>query len=160
MSDKVKFHFSGPEESPGYLLAQLTILWQRNQKKVLDPLELTHTQFVILSSIAWLSSIHTTITQVEIARFNNYDRMMVSKVLRTLQTKKLIERKEHATDTRAKIVNLTSKGSQILQKAIVQVENADIDFFSSLGSNLPNLNKSMKKLIEAHRSDNSELENE
>ncbi|AWM12821.1 MarR family transcriptional regulator [Flavobacterium sp. NRK F10] len=153
MSDKINFLFKSPEESPGYLLAQLMLLWQRKHKKVLDPLDLTQTQFVLLSSIAWLTNKSDNVTQVEIANLNNFDRMMVSKVLRTLQTKKLIIRQEHETDTRAKIVRLTSHGEKVLQLALTKIENADIEFFSSIGDKLSDFNSNMYKLIEANKNE-------
>ncbi|MGK6351626.1 MarR family winged helix-turn-helix transcriptional regulator [Parapedobacter sp. DT-150] len=151
MPDKVKFLFKSPEESPGYLLGQLTLLWQRKQKKVLDPLNLTPTQFILLCSIAWLSNQRENITQVDIANLSNFDRMMVSKVLRTLQAKKLVTRREHDTDTRAKIVTLTASGKKTLQIALTKIENADIEFFSSIGKKLTDLNFNMQKLIEANK---------
>lgn len=150
MPDKIKFIFKSPDESPGYLLGQLTLLWQRKLKKVLDPLDLTQTQFILLTSIAWLTNKSDNVTQVEIANLNNFDRMMVSKVLRTLQTKKLITRQEHDTDTRAKIVNLTADGKKILQTALTKVEKADIEFFSGIDKKLTDFNLSMEKLIEAN----------
>ncbi|MBA5791710.1 MarR family transcriptional regulator [Flavobacterium sp. xlx-214] len=151
MSDKIEFIFKTPEKSPGFLLAQLTLLWQRKQKKVLDPLDLTQTQFILLASIAWLTNKSDNVTQVEIANLNNFDRMMVSKVLRTMQEKKLITRKEHGTDTRAKIVKLTTNGEKVLQIALTKVENADIEFFESIDKQLPDFNLSMKKLIETNK---------
>ena len=151
MQNKVDFLFKSPDDSPGYLLAQLTLLWQRKQKKALDPLGLTHTQFVLLSSIAWLSKDNESVTQVDIASFNNFDRMMVSKVLSTLESKGLIYRQEHSTDTRAKIVRITSNGKEILQSALSQVENADIEFFSCLNSSVVPFNLSMLKLISANK---------
>lgn len=151
MPDKIDFLFKRPEDSPGYLLAQLTLIWQRKQKRVLDPLDLTQTQFVLLSSIAWLTNRSEFVTQVEIADLNNFDRMMVSKVLRTLQTKNLITRQEHKTDTRAKIVTLTPNGKKILQIALSKVESADIEFFSSIGKKLSDLNATMHQLIEANK---------
>jgi len=151
MQDKIEFLFKKPEDSTGYLLGQLTLIWQRKHKKVLDPLDLTQTQFVLLASIAWLSGTNTKLTQVEIANHNNFDRMMVSKVLRTLQTKKLITRHEHDTDTRAKIVALTPNGKKVLQTALTAVEKADIDFFSVLGNNLTLFNRHMIKLTEHNK---------
>ena len=151
MSEKIEFIFKSPDTSPGYLLGQLTLLWQRKLKKVLDPLDLTHTQFILLTSIAWLTNKSENITQVEIANLNNFDRMMVSKVLRTLENKKLITRKEHSTDTRAKIVKLTTNGKKILQTALTKVENADIEFFFSIDKNLSNLNSYMQTLIKTNK---------
>lgn len=148
MPKKMEFHFKRPEDSPGYLLGQLTMLWQRKQKRVLDPLDLTHTQFALLCALAWLSRESEKVTQVDIANQGNADRMMVSKVLRTLEEKKFITRQEHPTDTRAKTIKMTPEGEIVLQKAIVSVENVDLAFFSSLGTDLTNFNVRMAALIE------------
>lgn len=148
MPKKIEFHFKKPEDSPGYLLGQLTMLWQRKQKRVLDPLDLTHTQFVLLCALAWLSRDSDKVTQVDIANQGNADRMMVSKVLRTLEEKKFITRHEHPTDTRAKTIKLTPEGEKVLQKAIVSVENVDLEFFNKLGTGLPTFNATMAALIE------------
>lgn len=151
MQNKINFKFKSPEESPGYLLGQLNLIWQRNQKKVLDPLDLTQTQFVLLAALAWLSKTKNEVTQVDIANQGNADRMMVSKVLRTLEVKKFISRHEHTTDTRAKIVRLTLSGEKVLQAALVKIENADIAFFSVLEKKLPSFNKNMFKLISENK---------
>ncbi len=92
-------------------------------------MEITHTQFVLLATLAWLSKTNKPVTQIDIANHSNTDRMMVSKVLRTLQNKGYIGRQEHETDTRAKAISLTKQGQVILQKAITIVEQVDNDFF-------------------------------
>lgn len=151
MSKEIEFHFKSTQDSPGYLLGQVTMFWQRKLKKVLDPLDLTQTQFVLLAALGWLSKKNDTVTQVDIAIQSNADRMMVSKVLRTLQDKKFISRQEHQTDTRAKVIKLTSDGAEVLQKALTAVENADLDFFSGLGNSLSLFNQNMVSLIERNK---------
>lgn len=151
MSEKIKFHFKSPNDSPGYLLGQVTIVWQRKLKKVLDPLDLTQTQFVLLAAVGWLSEQSDSVTQIDIANQSNSDRMMVSKVLRTLEDKKFITRHEHQTDTRAKVIKLTNEGINVLQKAIIEVENTDLDFFSTLEEKLTSFNKNMIQLIDKNR---------
>lgn len=151
MAKPIEFKFKAPNESPGYLLGQLTQLWQRKQKKVLDPLNLTQTQFVLLSALAWLSRENNNVTQIDIANQGNADRMMVSKVLRTLEEKKFVSRQEHQTDTRAKVIKLTNEGAEVLQKALTTVENADIDFFSVLGNDLALFNQNMIDLTEQNK---------
>ena len=148
MPEKIEFHFNNPEDSPGYLLGQLTMLWQRKQKRVLDPLDLTQTQFALLCALAWLSKESDAVTQIDIANQGNADRMMVSKVLRTLEEKKFITRHEHPTDTRAKTIKLTRDGEVVLQKAIICVETVDLDFFNKLGKDLKTFNSTMAALIE------------
>jgi DNA-binding MarR family transcriptional regulator len=151
MPKEIEFHFKSPNDSPGYLLGQLTMLWQRKQKKVLDPLDLTHTQFTLLAALGWLSKASNPVTQIDIANQSNADRMMVSKVLRTLEEKGFITRHEHDYDTRAKTIKLTTKGEKILQKAIIEVENADLDFFASLENKLALFNKNMVQLIDQNK---------
>jgi DNA-binding MarR family transcriptional regulator len=151
MPKKIDFHFKSPNESPGYLLGQLTMLWQRKQKKVLDPLDLTQTQFVLLAALGWLSKKSKNVTQVDIAKQSNADRMMVSKVLRTLEDKHFITRQEHETDTRAKTIRLTTIGEIVLQNALIEIENADLDFFASLDTELFSFNKNMDQLIDMNR---------
>lgn len=153
MPEKIDFHFKSPEDSPGYLLGQLTMLWQRKQKRVLDPLDLTQTQFVLLCALAWLSKESDAVTQIDIANQGNADRMMASKVLRTLEDKKFITRHEHPTDTRAKAIRLTAKGGKVLQKAIISIENADIEFFTKLGNNLVAFNSNMVNLIKDNQTE-------
>ena len=148
MPKEIDFLFKSPHDSPGYLLGQVTMLWQRKQKKVLDPLDLTQTQFVLLAALGWLSKTSKLVTQVDIANQSNADRMMVSKVLRTLEEKAFITRQEHETDTRAKTIQLTTGGELVLQQAIIAVENADLDFFATLGTNLSSFNKNMVQLID------------
>ncbi|AIY11988.1 MarR family winged helix-turn-helix transcriptional regulator [Cellulophaga baltica] len=149
--NKIEFKFKSPNESPGFLLGQVTLLWQRKHKKVLDPLNLTQTQFVLLTALGWLSREKDNVTQVDIANQGNADRMMVSKVLRTLEEKEFISRQEHPTDTRAKVIKLTNEGSKVLQKALTLIENADIDFFSALGNKLSSFNKDLVNLTEQNK---------
>jgi len=148
MAKEIDFHFKSPNDSPGYLLGQVTMLWQRKLKKVLDPLDLTQTQFVLLAALGWLSKKSNAVTQVDIANQSNADRMMVSKVLRTLEDKGFITRKEHDTDTRAKTIRLTINGGVALQKALIEIENADLEFFAAIVTEISLFNKNMVQLIE------------
>ena len=51
---KSDFIFEKPEESTGFLLWQVTNLWQREIKKALEKYGLTHSQFVLIASMYWL----------------------------------------------------------------------------------------------------------
>lgn len=147
ISNEIEFHHHSPNDSPGYLLGQLAMLWQRKQKKALDPLDLTQTQFALLAALGWLSKTEESVTQIDIAKQTNADRMMVSKVLRTLEQKGFITRQEHKTDTRAKTIRLTSAGEIVLQKGLIAVEKVDSQFFDFLGGHLPLFNENMLQLI-------------
>lgn len=150
MNESIEFPFKSPEESSGYLLWQVTMLWQRAMKRELDKLDITHTQFVLMAALGWLSKEGSNVTQIDIANHSNTDRMMVSKVLRTLEEKKVIKRKDHPVDTRAKVISLTSSGEELLMKALKVVAEVDNAFFDVLGPYRPIVDINLKTLFEKY----------
>lgn len=136
-----------PEDNLGFLLWQITMTWQRQLNRALDKIDLTHTQFAIISALRSLLKESNTVTQKAIAERSNTDAMMVSKVLRTLEKKGFVERKEHQTDTRAKCVFLTSKGMSTFQNAFKITSAANQDFLSKL-SDKDNFIKELQRLVE------------
>lgn len=141
------FSVEKPEESLGFLLWQVTNLWQREIKKALEQYGLTHSQFVLMASIHWLTLHKQEVTQVVLSNHTKIDPMTTSTVLRTLQQKGLVQRQEHSTDTRAKTVGLTEEGKRIVKKAVVTVEKFDNEFFSLLGNKTKELNKNLLTLL-------------
>lgn len=126
-------HFEGPEHSPGFLLWQVSTKWRREIETALATLNLTHPQFVLLSSLGWLTRHHTDVTQVELARHCSTDVNMTSQVLRSLEQKGYIERHKREGDERSKLPKLTEKGAKLVEQAIPLVEKVDDDFFGKLG---------------------------
>jgi len=147
-SEDNTFSVEKPEESSGFLLWQVTNLWQREIKKALEQYNLTHSQFVLMASIHWLTLHKQEVTQIILSAHTKIDPMTTSTVLRTLQQKKLIQRKEHPTDTRAKVVVLTNEGKEITKKAIVTVESFDKKFFSVIGIKTKDLNQNLIELLD------------
>jgi DNA-binding MarR family transcriptional regulator len=141
------FSVEKPEDSSGFLLWQVTNLWQREIKKALEQYGLTHSQFVLLASIHWLTLHKQEVTQVVLSNHTKIDPMTTSTVLRTLQQKGFIQRQEHLTDTRAKTVVLTEEGKKLIKKAVVTVEKFDTEFFSILGNKTRELNQNLLTLL-------------
>ena len=52
---KSAFGFEEPEDSPGFLLWQVTVSWQRAIKSALEPYKITHPQFVIMALLMWFT---------------------------------------------------------------------------------------------------------
>lgn len=142
------FSVEKAEDSSGFLLWQVTNLWQREIKKALEPYALTHSQFVLMASIHWLTLHKQEVTQILLSSHTKIDPMTTSTVLRTLQTKGLLERQEHLTDTRAKTVKLTVNGTKIIKEAIKTVEAFDKTFFAVLGNNTRLFNEQLLTLLE------------
>ncbi|WP_259069112.1 MarR family winged helix-turn-helix transcriptional regulator [Mucilaginibacter sp. X4EP1] len=141
------FSFDNAEDSSGFLLWQVTNLWQREIKKALEQYDLTHSQYVLLASTHWLALQNHEVTQILLSTHTKIDPMTTSTVLRTLQAKGLLMRQEHSTDTRAKTVALTDAGKQVIKKAVVAVEDFDRKFFSVLGDDSNLFNKKLRALL-------------
>ena len=109
--------------------------WHFTIKQALKELNLTHPQFVVLASLAYLSQHDNEVTQVMISKLSGIDVMTVSQILSLLEKRGFVERKEHSRDTRAKAVLLNVKGSEILQTAVPLIEQIDELFFGKLDNN-------------------------
>jgi DNA-binding MarR family transcriptional regulator len=124
--------FETPELSPGFLLWRVATRWQRQIRAALEPLDLTHAQFVLLATASWLGLGDTgAITQAVIAEHAGTDAVMTSEVLRTLERRRLVKRLPHPIDARAKQIVVTAAGRSLAEKAIAIVEQVDATFFDA-----------------------------
>jgi DNA-binding MarR family transcriptional regulator len=101
---------------------------------VLESHELTHVQFVLLASLWWLVDHDRPPTQARLAQQAGTDPMMTSQVTRKLETRGLLERAPDPTDSRARLVRLTTAGRAVITRALADVEAADEEYFATLGS--------------------------
>src|SRR5215213_4555540 len=83
----------GPAASPGFLPWHLTLAWQRAVTAVLEPLGLTHVQFVLLACAWWMSGQGQVPNQLQLARQAGTDVKMTSQVVRRLEGKGLRSRR-------------------------------------------------------------------
>lgn len=60
--------FKGPEQSPGFLLWQVSTRWRRKIEATLAEIGLTHPPFVLLASLGWLMRNQALVTQAQLAR--------------------------------------------------------------------------------------------
>jgi DNA-binding MarR family transcriptional regulator len=132
MRKDLPFGFARPEDSPGFLLWQATMTWQRQIKAALEPYHVVHAQFVIMALTLWLEAHGHESTQVVICRWSHLDKMTVSKSLKKLASMGLVQRSEHAVDTRAKNVSLTTEGKRLVQQLVPVVEGIDAAFFGAV----------------------------
>jgi DNA-binding MarR family transcriptional regulator len=138
-SDEVK-------QSPAYQLWLASNAWVRVVRKALEPLDLTHVQYVVLSSAVRLAREHDVVTQADVCRFAALDENMMSQVVKTLVGKGLLERVPHPDDRRAHVLVPTDVGLSLAEAARAAVKPATERFFASLGSDLPNFTRLLRTL--------------
>jgi DNA-binding MarR family transcriptional regulator len=129
------------------LLWRISNTWQREQRAALQPLGLTHTQFVMLAVTTWFGS-QEPLTQARLSQLTGSDPMTTSQVVRTLLANGLFVRDIHPTDTRAKIISVSEAGRDIAHKAIVVVEEVDRRFFAPLGEQQSSLVTLFQQLLD------------
>lgn len=139
--------FNEPSDNPGFLLWRVTNAWQRQIRASLEPLDLTHVQFVLLASLAWLSKTTPNIPQVLLAQHANTDIMMTSQVVRTLERKHYLERHSDPKDARSKLLCITPAGLALVNQAVKAVEAVDQRFFLNL-ENPKNFARDLSGLLE------------
>lgn len=141
------------DESAGLLLWQVTNRWQAAQRAVLKPFGLTHVQFVLLASLAWLSDAErpdAPVSQRTLADQAATDPMMTSQVVRVLESRGWLTREPHPEDRRAISLRITADGVALVRRAVTAVEQCDADFFAALGSRSAAFAGALRTLRDAH----------
>lgn len=133
-------------KSTGLLFIKAYNNWHTEIKKQLKRLEITHPQYVVLTVLGYLEQFHDEVTQVMIAEMSEMDVMTTSQVLKLLEKKEFVERKQHSVDTRAKAIKLKKKGQDVLQKAVPLVEKIDHLFFGTLEEKEADFQKFLQRL--------------
>ncbi|MFC6086051.1 MarR family winged helix-turn-helix transcriptional regulator [Sphaerisporangium aureirubrum] len=108
------------EEGPttGYLVWRLANRWRVAVDRALAPLGLTHSQYVVLSSLYGMRRAELYPSQRELADHTGLEALYVSKLARALEADGLIERTRDPRDTRAVRLTLTPKGQDAVRPAI------------------------------------------
>lgn len=121
----------GPVASTGFWLHRAALTYLRELDARLRPLGLTHTQFSLLAAVSWLGRRSDPPTQQQAAVFAGTDRMMTSKVLRTLEAGGLVQRVPDALDARVRRVLPTPAGRELLTEATRAARAVDADLFGA-----------------------------
>lgn len=120
-----------PDRSLGFLLWHVSTAWRGSIERMLNSIELTHPQFVILATLGWLTRKGDRVTQALVGKMAGLDPNTVSQIIRGLEQKELITR-EKSSDGRVKNPILTVKGLRVLKRAMPAVEAKDAEFFDHL----------------------------
>ena len=149
MRCRVRVKYPKLSQTPGFLLWQISIEWQRLQREALANLDLTHVQFVLLATIHSIESKNEMLSQVKLSSIANVDAMMTSHVLRSLEKRNVVKREKNPSDTRAMILSTTQEGRDLLTKALKVVEEVDSKYLGRAGEDTQDLVNKLKKLTQA-----------
>ncbi len=125
-----------PNEDVGYLIWRVSKYWQRGKHKILDEFGLTTSQMELLGAIYHMSIQQIEATQIILSQETEIDPMTTSTILRNLERKGLISRRESTTDTRARIVEATEAGNDLFTKAIIKVKKEQARLFENMDTSI------------------------
>lgn len=123
------------ESSTGLLFIRVYNKWHSIITQELRKLGITHPQFVVLTTLNFLSQSDSNVTQVSIAKMADMDVMSASQIIRGLEKKEFIKRTTNPEDSRANSVILLPKGQEMVRLALPIVEKIDEEFFGVLHEN-------------------------
>ncbi|MDR2151417.1 MAG: MarR family transcriptional regulator [Helicobacteraceae bacterium] len=124
--------------------------WHTQIKRKLSELGVTHPQFVLMTTIAYLSQKDEHISQASAARMANMDAMSVSQIARSLIKGGYISRLDNPNDTRSYALYLTEKGGEVVKAALPVVEAIDDEFFGKLGDEKRRFLELLHRLVETN----------
>jgi len=144
---------SNAEASVGLIFMKVYNSWHSEVKAALEPVNLTHPQFVVLTVLGYLNKNEPSqhISQKRIATFSDIDAMTVSQIVALLEKKGLLFRRPHPLDSRARSLSVSETGWNTLTAAIPLVEAVDHKFFGVLGEGQNTLMTLLKTLLEKNR---------
>ncbi|MDX8388625.1 MAG: MarR family winged helix-turn-helix transcriptional regulator [Ghiorsea sp.] len=135
------FDVQTPQQSVGFQFWKLHTQWQKKVHEILLPHGITHTQFVMLASIAWFEEQGVSPSQAQVGALMNLEKMTFSKAVRQLEANKLVIRKKSKEDARKRCLSLTAQALTLVPKAMQDVETIDKKIFGALGEHKQTFNK-------------------
>ena len=149
----------GPENSVGFWIWRLSLIYQRQVEATLSGLDLTHLQFLILVLTGWLEASAPPVRQADIVAISGVQAAQVSLMVKALKAKKLITQRASEHDTRVRHIALTAAGISLLARATPAMGALQEKLFPP-GADTDKLLAMMKAVahrLEAANSDRSEI---
>jgi DNA-binding MarR family transcriptional regulator len=149
--DRVKLRLGHDTETiAGFLLWQVSKLWQHHLTLALRDLNLPSTQAVILANVLRLSEEGAPVTQALLSKATKVDRMTTSQTVRALERKRLITRRSSEEDLRTSEVQLSPRGRTVAFAAVARLAAAHQVFFLPLRREKRQIVSYLQKLIRAN----------
>ncbi|GAB6009112.1 MarR family winged helix-turn-helix transcriptional regulator [Dysgonomonas reticulitermitis] len=121
-----------PNNDISFLIWRIMKYWQRGKQRLLDEFGITGSQMELLGAICYMSEYKMEATQIILSQETEIDPMTTSTILRNLQKKGLVSRRESTTDTRARIVEVTDEGVALFFRAKTKIEESQEELFKNI----------------------------
>jgi len=150
--EKSPFIIKELSNDSGSLMLQVLSLWENYHDRAIKKYsDLSYMQFSVLASAYWLIlNSEKQVTQTILANHTRINPMTISQMLKVLEFKGYIYRTAHLTDVRAKVVNLTDSGKDLVNRLMKIVYDLNDRFFYVLGKDIEHFNHYIVELLNAN----------
>lgn len=138
------------ETIAGFLLWQVSKLWQQRLALSLQDIHLPPTQAVILANVLRFTEEDGEVTQASLSKATKVDRMTASQTLRALEEKRLITRLSSPTDSRTNQIRLTDRGRDKAFEAVARLAAVHQAFFRPLKADKREMVAYLQRLVRAN----------
>ena len=107
-----------PEDVVGVWVWRISLAYQRRAEMALKEFGVTHLQFVVLITCAWLNLTKDAVSQRDLVREIGMQEAQLSFMIKSLKTKKLVTQRAHAEDNRLRLIEITPDGLNILVESL------------------------------------------
>jgi len=141
---------SGVEGDIALSLIRLHDLGLEKAKKVFDSYDLSHAEFEVLFTLRSLP-LPRELTPTELYKSILITSGGMTKVLKSLEKRGLIERLDNVVDKRSKLVKLTQFGQDIIESSMAVLHQSDKEFFGCMlkPEELEQLNGLLQKALKS-----------
>lgn len=109
----------GPHSpTPGFLVWRLSIAWRTAVDRAVAPYDLTHASYSVLASLYGMTHEGRQPNQRQLADQTGLEVVYISKLVRALEHKDLLIRRQDPADSRAVTLSLSEEGETIAVQAI------------------------------------------
>ena len=143
----LKSGFKTAEDSPGFMLWKASNRLQRLHARCLSDLDVTPTQFSLMTCLVYLYR-EGLVTSSRIVGHTGMDKMLVSDLVRALEKQRLLRRSPNPEDGRSWLIEPTSRGTELTNSAVLQVEALDAEYFGAV-RNLRSFHADLTALVNA-----------
>ncbi len=138
------------ETIAGFLLWQVSKLWQQHLTLALQELNLPPTQAVVLANVLRLGEEGLEVTQSLLSRATKVDRMTCSQTLRSLEKKGLVTRRPSDKDLRTNRIQLTRRGRNLAFQTVARLAAVHEAFFIPVKREKQKVVSFLQKLVHAN----------
>ena len=125
-----------PEDVVGVWIWRISLAYQRRAEIVLKPFGITHLQFVILITCAWLNLATAVVSQRDLVSETGVQEAQLSFMVKSLKAKKLVRQRAHPDDNRIRAVEVTPAGVTMLNAVLPKMREFQAKLWPSEEQNV------------------------